>query len=85
MAKIVAAYGLPHTPFYPSQVIEEGPSSPTGKMFARARESLIAARPDVIVIFDTDHYNTFSSTTSQSWRSVSTSDSAARLTNRAAA
>ncbi len=59
MAKIVAAYGLPHTPFYPSQVIEEGPSSPTGKMFARARESLIAARPDVIVIFDTDHYNTF--------------------------
>lgn len=59
MAKIVAAYGLPHTPFYPSQVLEEGPSSKTGQMFARARESLIAAKPDVIVIFDTDHYNTF--------------------------
>ena len=59
MAKVVAAYGLPHTPFYPSQVIEEGPSSKTGQMFARARESLIAARPDVIVEFDTDHYNTF--------------------------
>ena len=59
MAKIVAAYGLPHTPFYPSQVEAEGPSSPTGQMFARARDSLIAARPDVIVIFDTDHYNTF--------------------------
>lgn len=58
-AKVVAAYGLPHTPFYPSQVIEEGPSSPTGQMFARARESLVAAKPDVILIFDTDHYNTF--------------------------
>lgn len=59
LAKIVAAYGLPHTPFYPSQVVQEGPSSLTGQMFARARESLIAAKPDVIVIFDTDHYNTF--------------------------
>ncbi|MEP7029472.1 MAG: extradiol ring-cleavage dioxygenase [Pseudolabrys sp.] len=59
MAKIVAAYGLPHTPFYPSQVIDEGPASPTGQMFARARDSLIAAKPDVIVLFDTDHYNTF--------------------------
>jgi len=58
-AKVIAAYGLPHTPFYPSQVIEEGPSSPTGQMFARAHESLVAAKPDVIVLFDTDHYNTF--------------------------
>lgn len=58
-AKVVAAYGLPHTPFYPSQVLEEGPSSPTGQMFARARESLLAANPDVILVFDTDHYNTF--------------------------
>ena len=59
MAKIVAAYGLPHTPFFPSRVEEEGPQSPTGLMFGKARDSLAAARPDVIVIFDTDHYNTF--------------------------
>ena len=59
MAKIVAAYGLPHTPFFPSKVVEEGPASPTGKMFAPARDSLFAAKPDVTVIFDTDHYNTF--------------------------
>lgn len=59
MAKIVAAYGLPHTPFFPSRVMEEGPSSPTGRLFGLARQSLEAARPDVIVIFDTDHYNTF--------------------------
>jgi gallate dioxygenase len=59
LAKIVAAYGLPHTPFFPSRVIEEGASSHTGKLFALARESLEAAKPDVILIFDTDHYNTF--------------------------
>ncbi|MDP2409697.1 MAG: extradiol ring-cleavage dioxygenase [Pseudolabrys sp.] len=59
MAKIVAAYGLPHTPFFPSRVEEEGPQSPTGLMFGQARDSLAAARPDVILIFDTDHYNTF--------------------------
>ena len=58
MAEIVAAYGLPHTPFFPSKVEEEGPSSPTGIMFGKARDSLAAAKPDVIVIFDTDHYNT---------------------------
>jgi hypothetical protein len=28
-------------------------------MFKAARDSLVAAKPDVIVIFDTDHYNTF--------------------------
>lgn len=59
VAKIVAAYGLPHTPFFPSRVVQEGAQSPTGQMFAQARDSLVAARPDVILIFDTDHYNTF--------------------------
>ena len=59
MAKVVAAYGLPHTPFFPSKVVEEGASSPTGLMFGKARASLEAARPDAIILFDTDHYNTF--------------------------
>jgi hypothetical protein len=59
LAEIVAAYGLPHTPFFPARVAEEGPGSHTGKLFALARDSLAAAKPDVIVIFDTDHYNTF--------------------------
>ena len=59
MAQVVAAYGLPHTPFFPSKVEQEGPSSPTGLMFGKARDSLKLAQPDVILIFDTDHYNTF--------------------------
>jgi len=59
LAEIVAAYGLPHTPFFPSKVVEEGPSSLTGRLFRMAAESLAAAKPDVILLFDTDHYNTF--------------------------
>jgi hypothetical protein len=59
LAKVVAAYGLPHTPFFPSKVEQEGPSSPTAIMFGKARDSLQAAKPDVVMIFDTDHYNTF--------------------------
>ena len=59
MAQIVAAYGLPHTPFFPWVVQKDGPQSPTAQLFAEARASLEAARPDVIVIFDTDHLNTF--------------------------
>lgn len=59
MAKIVAAYGLPHTPFFPARVAQEGAQSPTGLMFGKARDSLATARADVILLFDTDHYNTF--------------------------
>jgi len=59
LAKVVAAYGLPHTPFFPSVVVEQGPDCPTAQYFAKARASLEQARPDAIVIFDTDHYNTF--------------------------
>lgn len=59
MASVVAAYALPHTPFFPSKVEQEGPQSPTAQYFAAARDSLAAAKPDLIVIFDTDHYNTF--------------------------
>ena len=59
MATIVGAYGLPHTPIFPAKVAEEGPSSPTGQLFAKVRAAFDAARPDAIVIFDTDHLNTF--------------------------
>jgi hypothetical protein len=59
VATIVAAYGLPHTPIFPFKVAEEGPASATGRLFGMARNSLAAARPDVVVIFDTDHLNTF--------------------------
>jgi len=59
MAQIVAGFGVPHTPVFPFFVKRDGPDSETAKLFAAQREHLAAARPDVIVMFDTDHLNTF--------------------------
>src|ERR1700722_10480913 len=59
MATIVAGFGVPHTPVFPFFVKRDGPDCETAKLFAAQKEQLAAARPDVIVMFDTDHLNTF--------------------------
>ena len=59
MAQIVGAYGVPHTPVFPFLVQQQGPESETAQLFRRVTASFNAARPDAIVIFDTDHLNTF--------------------------
>ena len=59
MANIVAGFGVPHTPVFPFFVKRDGPESETAKLFAAQKEQLSAVRPDVIVMFDTDHLNTF--------------------------
>src|SRR5271156_1962035 len=59
MANIVAGFGVPHTPVFPFFVKRDGPNCETAKLFAAQAERLAAARPDVIVMFDTDHLNTF--------------------------
>ena len=59
MANIVAGFGVPHTPVFPFFVKRDGPKSETAKLFAAQKEHLAAVRPDVIVMFDTDHLNTF--------------------------
>ena len=58
MAEIVGALGVPHTPFYPS-LVEREPQCETAKLFAAMTDELTAMRPDLIVMFDTDHLNTF--------------------------
>ncbi len=58
MADIVGALGVPHTPFYPS-LVEREPQCETAKLFAAVTEELAAMKPDLIVMFDTDHLNTF--------------------------
>jgi hypothetical protein len=40
-------------------VQKDGPESETAKLFAALTEHLEALRPDLIVMFDTDHLNTF--------------------------
>jgi Catalytic LigB subunit of aromatic ring-opening dioxygenase len=59
MAEIVAAFGVPHTPNYPALVAEHGPDCKTAKLYAEVATHLRAARPDVLVIYTDDHFNTF--------------------------
>ena len=59
MAEIVGAVGVPHTPYYPALVEREGPGCETARLFAAVTKELEAMRPDLIVMYDTDHLNTF--------------------------
>jgi aromatic ring-opening dioxygenase catalytic subunit (LigB family) len=59
VAEIVGALGVPHTPFYPALVEREGPQCETARLFAAVTRELEAMRPDLIVMYDTDHLNTF--------------------------
>lgn len=62
MAHIVAGLGLPHSPGYPTLVAREGPDSETAQLYAEVAKRLEAAKPDLMVVFDSDHLNTFSLT-----------------------
>src|ERR1700722_16110010 len=59
MAEIVAAFGVPHAPGFPALVEREGPGCETAKLCAEVAGHLDAVKPDALVIFDTDHLNTF--------------------------
>ncbi len=59
MAEIVGTLGVPHTPFFPALVEREGPQCETARFFAAVTNELEAMRPDLIVMYDTDHLNTF--------------------------
>jgi Catalytic LigB subunit of aromatic ring-opening dioxygenase len=59
VAEIVGAFGVPHTPIFPFMVQKDGPESETAKLFAGLTAHLEDLRPDLIVMFDTDHLNTF--------------------------
>jgi len=59
MAQIVGGIGVPHTPYFPRFAVEQGPDGEIERFFAPVREALEADRPDVLVMVDTDHFNTF--------------------------
>jgi len=59
VAEIVCAIGVPHTPSYPSLVEREGPDCEVARLYRSVRKNIEALQPDVIVIFDSDHLNTF--------------------------
>jgi aromatic ring-opening dioxygenase catalytic subunit (LigB family) len=59
MARIVAAFGAPHSPHVPEQVRLQGQSHPVVPLYAKMAQAIEAAAPDVVVMFDCDHFNTF--------------------------
>jgi gallate dioxygenase len=59
VAEIVGAIGVPHTPIFPYMVQQDGPECETARLFAAVTEQLEALRSDLIVMFSTDHLNTF--------------------------
>lgn len=59
MGEIVAGFGVPHTPMFPALVARDGPQCETAQLFREVAEHLDAVKPDAIVVFDSDHLNTF--------------------------
>jgi aromatic ring-opening dioxygenase catalytic subunit (LigB family) len=59
MAEIVAGIGLPHTPASPALVAREGPQCETARFYAEVAKQLEAVKPDALIIFTDDHFNTF--------------------------
>jgi Catalytic LigB subunit of aromatic ring-opening dioxygenase len=59
MAEIVAGVGVPHTPTFPSTVRRGDPDDETAQHFSRIERMLDETRPDMLLMFDSDHLNSF--------------------------
>jgi gallate dioxygenase len=59
VAQIVGAFGVPHTPIFPFFAKRDGPDCEIARFFAALTAELDKLKPDLIVMFDTDHLNTF--------------------------
>jgi len=60
MASVCAGFGVPHTPAFPSLLAaEKGPWQEIRDCFAAVATPLAAAELDALVIFSSDHFNTF--------------------------
>jgi aromatic ring-opening dioxygenase catalytic subunit (LigB family) len=59
LAQIIAGFGAPHSPHVPEQVRVQGPSHPVVPLYAHMAEAIEAVAPDVLIVFDCDHFSTF--------------------------
>jgi len=59
MGEIVAGFGASHSPHAPEAVRKAGSSHPLVPLYARVSEAVETAKPDVLIIFDCDHFSTF--------------------------
>jgi len=59
MATVVGTIGVPHNPNFPELVAREGKTHDTAQSYQKAAAELQALRPDLVLIYTTDHLNTF--------------------------
>jgi Catalytic LigB subunit of aromatic ring-opening dioxygenase len=59
MAQIVAGIGVPHGPSFPARVRREGPDCDVAALYREVMKHVEPTRPDVLVVFANDHFNTF--------------------------
>jgi len=59
MADVVAGFGVSHSPHAPEAVRKAGAGHPLVPLYARVSEAVEAAKPDVLIVFDCDHFSTF--------------------------
>ena len=59
MARIVGAFGVPHTPIFPFIANRDGPGCDVARYFSALTAELEKMSPDLVLMFDTDHLNTF--------------------------
>jgi protocatechuate 4,5-dioxygenase beta chain len=58
MAELVATFGVPHGPGFP-ELVRNDPGNQVAQLYAEVKQHLDAVEPDVLVMFDSDHVNTF--------------------------
>lgn len=59
MAQIIAGIGVPHTPLFPARVAVNDDNDESSRYFREVAEQLDAVQADVLLMFDSDHINTF--------------------------
>src|SRR5438105_1164932 len=58
MAELVGAFGVPHMPNSPLAVRQQ-PNGELGQLYGAVRKQVDEVDPDVLVVFDTDHFATW--------------------------
>jgi len=58
LAKIVSAYGVPHTPSFVADV-KARPNTETEQHFKAVKRHMDQIKPDILVMIQNDHFNTF--------------------------
>ena len=59
MARIVSGIGVPHTPMFPALADDDADGGAVRRAFAPLKAALDADRPDLLLVIDSDHFNTF--------------------------